>query len=132
MKNNDIQTSTREWYKNYYAKKGPDRNNPLKDKSGIFQLLAQERAFIRAMASTEINPAESTLLDVGCGTGSSIINFVKLGFLPENIAGIDILDERIEGCLRVFPCAKFIRADASKIPFDANTFDVVSESTMFI
>lgn len=35
------------------------------------------------------------LLDVGCGFGDWLLDFVRLGFSPRNLVGVDILEERL-------------------------------------
>jgi len=71
------------------------------------------------------------VLDVGCG-GGSLINFLRLGFKPENLTGIDILEERILEAKRRFPNINFVHGDASHMAFPDETFDIVTESTMFV
>lgn len=64
--------------------------------------------------------------------GGSLINFIRLGFPPENMVGIDIQKERIEEAKRRFPNIKFVHGDASKMQFNDESFDIVTESTMFV
>lgn len=65
------------------------------------------------------------VLDVGCGTGtfniSPIINKIK----DAEIYGVDISKKMIEVALGRFPKCRFKVADAHKLPFDSNFFDVV-------
>lgn len=64
--------------------------------------------------------------------GGSLINFIKLGFRPENLTGIDIQQERISEAKMRFPNINFVHGDASKMQFNDETFEIVIESTMFV
>ena len=39
---------------------------------------------------------DKKILDVGCGSGGVLRDFIKYGALPENLYGIDLLEDRIE------------------------------------
>src|SRR4030095_9116846 len=41
------------------------------------------------------NLAAKKILEVGCGTGQWLCDFVKWGARPENVTGIDLLPERV-------------------------------------
>lgn len=83
------------------------------------------------MTNVEHDPANASVLDVGCGTGGDLCELVKLGYLPDRITGIDILQERIDKACLIYPNARFIHCDAASTGFEDNTFDLVFESTMF-
>lgn len=124
--------TTEEWYKDYYEKKGSDRNDLFRNKEVLFQTLAFDVSVIEALRSTKVNPYLAKVLDVGCGAGGSIINFLKLGFNPSKIYGIDILENRISSAQKQFQNINWICADASNMNFSDNEFDIVFESTMFV
>ena len=99
----------------------------------LFQTLASDASVIAALRSTPLDPATAQILDVGCGGGGSLITFLRLGFDPCNIWGIDILPERIQIARRRFPNVNFICGDASSMKeFEDNRFDLVFEATMFV
>lgn len=60
-------------------------------------------------------------LILGCSNGKNIKKFQDL---PNKIVGIDISDSILEAKQK-FPDSIFIKADAEKLPFDKNSFDVV-------
>jgi len=127
------QNNTKTWYKNYYQKKGKDRNDLLTNPEVLFQYLAFESAIISALGRAEnINRRSSKILDVGCGAGGSLARFMQLGFLSENLFGIDIIHERIDEAKHVYPNLNFICHDAVSMPFESDFFDIVLESTMFV
>jgi SAM-dependent methyltransferase len=43
------------------------------------------------------------LVDVGCGSGQNLLEFLRLGFSPGNLAGIDLLADRIASARERLP-----------------------------
>jgi ubiquinone/menaquinone biosynthesis C-methylase UbiE len=119
-------------YERYYAKHGADRNDPLTNSGVTFQAFAFERANIRALQGLGLDREKAKVLDVGCGTGSSLLQFIKLGFLPENLAGVDSGADRIEQARTRFPNVEFRCESAEKMSFGDSSFDIVFESTLFM
>jgi SAM-dependent methyltransferase len=68
----DTEKETIEWYKRYYAKKGKDRNDLLRNPEVLFQRLAFDRSIIKALSSISIDPNTCKVLDVGCGGGGAL------------------------------------------------------------
>lgn len=122
--------SSKELYKDYYEKRGDDRNDLLRNPEVLFQSFAIERANIGALRSFSIDRSFARILDVGCGSGAGLLQFVRLGFNPSNLAGIDSDAARIEEAKLFLPGIDLRVADATAMPFDAGFFDLVFESTM--
>lgn len=61
-----------------------------------------------------------------------MFNFIRLGFKPSNMYGVDILPERIEKAKSNFPNVNWQCQDAQNLHFENSTFDIVLESTMFV
>jgi len=79
----------------------------------------QKEKIVIAMKDITINP-KTKLLDVGCGTGFYLDDFNC------NVTGI----EHSEKMLLLYKGKKkIIKADAEKIPFKKNTFDIVTSFT---
>lgn len=119
-------------YEEYYKTHGADRNDPLTNSGVTFQVFALERANIRALQRLQLDRDQARVLDVGCGTGSSLLQFMKLGFLPQNLTGVDSSAERIAQAQSRFPNVAFHRESAEAMSFPDSTFDVVFESTLFM
>jgi ubiquinone/menaquinone biosynthesis C-methylase UbiE len=98
----------------------------------LFQNLAQDTAIVRALQAIRPNPEAARVLDVGCGEGSSLITFLRLGFPPGNLYGIDFQEQRISLAKEKYPGMKFQRGDATKMEYSSESFELVCESTMFI
>jgi ubiquinone/menaquinone biosynthesis C-methylase UbiE len=71
--------------------------------------------------------ADKRVLDVGCGRGGTI-HTIQKWFKPRTVTGIDITSGAIEfsRVRHAAPNARFMLGDAEKLPFDAASFDVVT------
>jgi ubiquinone/menaquinone biosynthesis C-methylase UbiE len=100
-----------------------------------YQFMAHERerrllALLRRHDCEDL--AAKKILDVGCGTGQWLRDFIKWGARPENITGIDLLPDRVTRARRLCPPAVRIQcASAHELPFSDEKFDVVLQSTVF-
>jgi len=75
---------------------------------------------------------EKKILEIGCGTGYWLREFIKWGALPENVTGIDLLPDRVTRARRLCPAAVSIQcASAAQLPFANQRFDLVLQSTVF-
>lgn len=128
-----VEQDTSEWYKNYYQRKGQDRNDLLMNPEVVFQHLAIEESVLAALRhAASLERERSRVLDVGCGSGESLARFVALGFKPGNLHGIDILEPRIADGRQKYPNLALECGDASAMRFESGYFDLVLESTMFV
>lgn len=121
-----------DWYRAYYAAKGAERNSLLHNPEVLYQSLAQEVALVRALQSIHPDHEAVRVLDVGCGAGGTLLNFLRLGFAPGNLHGIDFQEERIAVAKEKCPNIHFAHGDATKLEFASESFDLVHEATMFI
>jgi SAM-dependent methyltransferase len=119
-------------YSQYYKDHDEDRNDILSNPGVLFQTLAFDRANIRALGRVGLDRRTARVLDVGCGTGSSLLSLIRLGFHPQNLSGIDLEQDRIDEALRLAPNVDFRCGDARQLSYPDATFDLVLESTMFV
>src|SRR5438128_205522 len=72
------------------------------------------------------------ILEIGCGTGYWLREFIKWGARPENITGIDLLVDRVTEARYVCPEAvNIVYGNAAALAFPDATFDLVVQSTVF-
>jgi ubiquinone/menaquinone biosynthesis C-methylase UbiE len=96
--------------------------------------MAQRREYeaLEALKRHGINSLEDKkILDIGCGTGNELRNFIKYGALPQNLYGIDLISARIEKGRMISPNFNLICGDASKLPYEDETFDIIVQFTVF-
>src|SRR2546427_10107540 len=72
------------------------------------------------------------ILEIGCGTGYWLREFIKWGARPENITGVDLLSDRVTEAKKLCPEAVQIHCgSAVQLAFPSDTFDLVLQSTVF-
>ena len=93
----------------------------------------RERKLLKLLARYgQASLENKRILEVGCGAGLWLREFVRWGARPENIFGIDLLPERIAEARRLCPSAITLQCqsatDLHNLP---GLFDVVLQSTVF-
>lgn len=96
----------------------------IKQRIAVHLLETLKRAGINSLSNLKI-------LDVGCGYGENLLNFVTYGANPNNLYGIDILKDRIEKAKEASSAIKFSVADIAEIHEQSNYFDIVTQFTVF-
>ena len=75
---------------------------------------------------------ERTLLEVGCGTGGNLLEFLRMGWRPEHLAGIELLPERHAHARDVLPERVALHlGDACTVPITEAGCDLVYQATVF-
>lgn len=92
-----------------------------------------ERHFLSTLHQLGRAPLhDKQILEVGCGSGDWLRKLVCWGAQPENIVGIDLLEERINEACRLLPkTVTLTTGSASKLEFSDQTFDLVLQFTLF-
>lgn len=86
----------------------------------------QERALRKALE--EIGPLSGKrILEVGCGSG----NWLEMLEGAASLSGIELEPERAARAAARFPGADIRSGDASRLPWESGSFDVVLQSTVF-
>src|SRR6188508_3498811 len=97
--------------KEAYARRnerGLDTRYSIWDREALFQGQSLERALLPMLDRNGFRPlGEVDILDVGCGTGSVLRDFLRYGARPERLAGVDLLEERIERARSLAPNVDF-------------------------
>jgi ubiquinone/menaquinone biosynthesis C-methylase UbiE len=99
----------------------------------LFACQERERKTLAVLSRVGITSLQDTrILEVGCGTGFWLREFVKWGARPENIHGIDTLPERITAARRLCPAGITLDcASADRLRIPDGDYDLVVQSTMF-
>ncbi len=72
------------------------------------------------------------LTEVGCGRGHNLLELLRLGFAPELLTGIELLDDRLREAQRLLPTAlTLLPGDATVAPVPAGSQHLVLQSTVF-
>jgi SAM-dependent methyltransferase len=71
-----------------------------------------------------------TILDVGCGAGHDLEFWLSSGWQAERLAGIDLVEERVQSARTRCPGADIRLGSGTALPFETASFDVVTAVTV--
>ena len=75
--------------------------------------------------------ADRSILDVGCGTGSFLRDFMRWGANPARMVGIDLRPAPLEVAKRTLPAAiELLCESATALPFPDASFDLVMQASV--
>lgn len=75
---------------------------------------------------------ERRLLEVGCGAGGNLLEFLRMGWRPEHLAGIELMPERHAQARAVLPERVALHlGDACTAPIADASCDLVFQATVF-
>jgi len=110
----------------------PERYSETNPRALIFQRELEDRILELLTRKCSRRLAESRILDVGCGEGRWLRRFAQWGLAPENLAGVDLLPERIDAAREACPSGvRLLCRNGGELPFAGESFDVVSCMTVF-
>jgi len=129
MSSNDIERLKQE-----YARRA---NDPGKDYSPANPvqafILSQRRIALQALLSDHHLQDLSGLriLEIGCGSGGVLNEFIQLGASSNNLFGIDLLPDRLTLAHSQNPSTNLCHADGQRLPYFPSAFDLVLQFTAF-
>jgi ubiquinone/menaquinone biosynthesis C-methylase UbiE len=98
----------------------------------FFMHVGTARAAIQALAHAGRFPLDRlTIADIGCGSGTWLVEFMQWGADPGRLSGIDLDAARIETARRRLPEACLFEGEASRLPWPDESFDLVTQFTTF-
>lgn len=101
--------------------------------SYVFLKQEQERRMLAALEQHGFASLDTmNILEIGCGTGYWLREFIKWGARPENIVGVDLLSDRAAIARQL--CPETVRIEcgsATTLGFPEASFDLVLQSTVF-
>jgi len=92
----------------------------------------KERALIDWLVHAGLGALDNLrLIEVGCGAGTGLLDFIRLGFAPRHLAGVDLIESRVDAARRLLPREVTLQCvDASGIAMRDGSFDIVYQSLM--
>ncbi len=93
----------------------------------------KRRALIQCIEWAGLAPLrERRLIEIGCGNGDNLLQFLTLGFQPENLVGNELMAEYAANARRLLPIAtQIFPGDAATLDLPEESFDIVFQSTVF-
>ena len=97
-----------------------------------FTMQQREAALTRLFKRQGIGSlAGLMLLDVGCGNGGILPQFLARGATPGRLHGTDLLPSRLKRAHERFPELLLTCSDGQQLPYATGTFDIVTQFTVF-
>lgn len=98
----------------------------------LFIIQQRQRALIALLRRTGFaRLAEQRILEVGCGAGGVLREWLWLGARPAQLHGVELLDWRLREARAATPHLPLVNADARQLPYGDGCFDIVAQFTVF-
>jgi ubiquinone/menaquinone biosynthesis C-methylase UbiE len=110
---------------------GADDRYSLNDPANRYLFDRRERAIVALLNEHHLLPfADARILDVGCGNGGVLADFVRLGAQETRCAGIDLLPDRTHAARARLTDAEIRTGSASALPWPDASFDLALQFTL--
>lgn len=88
---------------------------------------------LRMLARRGITDLAGTrLLEVGCGNGGNLLEFLRMGCAAENLTGLELLPERAARARRALPSGvRVLAGDALQAEIEPASQDIVFQAVVF-
>ena len=116
----------------YARRRATDRYSML-NRDVWLTVQERQRAMLRLFERLGWNDLSSRrVLEVGCGSGGNLLELLRIGFTPRNLAGIELLPERFAHAMQTLPAGVVLmQGDASLVQLPDESEDIVMQSTVF-
>lgn len=117
----------------YERRKFAGKNYSWFEPGHLFMVQELERYLLGALKRHGMVALRSKqILEIGCGNGHWLREFIKWGASPENLFGVDLLADRIaQACRLSAPGIRFTSGNAAQLDFADESFDIVLQATVF-
>ncbi len=103
------------------------------DNPGNAMIYRERQQTMRSLLDEEgfLPLGQRKVLEIGCGGGGVLATLLELGAVPENLYGVDLLEDRIDEARAHYPQMHFECANAEHLPYPDEHFDLVLFFTVF-
>lgn len=98
----------------------------------LFAVQQRQRSVLSLLREMNIQSLENLrLLEVGCGNGGVLSEFLIYGTIPSLTNGVDLIPDRVIEAHTRYPLVPLVCADAQQLPYSNQSFDLVVQYTAF-
>ena len=99
----------------------------------LLSVQQRQRAMMQLLSAQGIQTLQGLdILEIGCGSGGNLLEFLLLGATPGKLLGNDLLGDRLQRAKSVLPdSVRLLAGDASELALGEGAFDIVYQSTVF-
>jgi len=97
------------------------------------QFLTQQRQrhTLDLLQQAGLSLAGKRILEVGCGRGGALLEFLAMGATPDNLCGVDLLFYRLASAQAPLPRFALVCADGQGLPYPSASFDIAFQYMAF-
>jgi ubiquinone/menaquinone biosynthesis C-methylase UbiE len=116
-----------------YARRAAAARYSRFDCGHLFMMQQLERRMLALFQKEGLAPLqERKILEIGCGNGHWLREFIQWGARPGNLAGVELLPGRVAEARELCaPDVNIRQVNAARLEFPAESFDVVFQATVF-
>ena len=110
---------------------GSDIYSPF-NTAHLFMTQQRQRVTLKTLRRFGFYPLDQRrILEVGCGRGGVLLEYLSHGATPARIHGIDLLEDRVVEAHARMPSLSLSCANGQHLPYPAGVFDLVLQYTAF-
>jgi ubiquinone/menaquinone biosynthesis C-methylase UbiE len=116
----------------YARRTQPERYSLLRP--DVWQSVQErQRAMLRLFADLgHADLSTLRLMEVGCGSGNNLLEFLRMGFAPQHLSGVELLPDRYQLARDALPASlNLTLGDALALNLPDQSQDIVFVSTVF-
>ena len=119
--------------KSAYAQRQGSSRYSWFNQGQLFRVHGLERDVLTILRSNGLERLhDKKILEIGCGQGHWLREFIKWGACPENIMGIDLIADRVAEARELCPSEVHIACgNAANLAFENGSFECVLQFTVF-
>ena len=104
----------------------------LFNRSNLFSVQQRQRDVLTVLRRSGFYPLENySILELGCGNGNVLLEYLAYGAQPYQLFGVDLLQDRVKQASEKIPHLALACADGRHLPYEPEKFDLVLQYTVF-
>ncbi len=116
----------------YARRRGVDARYSMLQPDVWMTLQERQRVVLRRFAAQGLDLPNVRLLEVGCGEGGNLLDLIRMGFAPERLIGVELIEDRFNVARGRLPQALQLHlGDALAVDLPSASQDIVFVSTVF-